>query len=282
LIFGKGGMPRLGIAGAAWATVAASAVVAALFFCLFLRRRNRKDWATWQSQGFNGSLAWRLVRYGFPSGFRFSVEMLAWTVFVFFVGRISAMDLAATNIAWRINGIAFFPIVGFSQAIAILVGNAQGAGKPEISMKVTWRGLIISQAWMIIMAVVFIAFPRELLGLFNAGAQGQSGGSAIIGETGVVLLRFVALYCLLDAFNYVFMGTLVAAGDTRWTLITSAGLHMVFIGALFIADQWRRTILTEWTIATAFVMVQSLFWLGRFLQGRWRTMQVIEPRVTEV
>ncbi|MBN1128876.1 MAG: MATE family efflux transporter, partial [Chitinispirillaceae bacterium] len=281
LIFGKAGIPRLGIAGAAWATVAASASVAVLFFLLYLRRSQRVKWGTWQSRRFDGALACRLLRYGFPNGMRFSVEMLAWTVFIFFAGRIGPLELAATTIAWRINGIAFFPVIGFSQAIAIMVGTAQGAGRPEVSLKVTWRGAIVSQAWMLALAALFLMLPHELFAVFNAGDSVYGGGNHAIAERGVVLLRFVALYCLLDAFNYIFMGTLVAAGDTRWTLIVSTILHALFITALFASDHWCRTLMAEWTIATVFVMVQALFWLGRFLQGRWKHLQVIEPVVVD-
>jgi multidrug resistance protein, MATE family len=278
LIFGKAGAPRLGITGAALATVAASFIVAVLFMILFLTRKNREAWGTWQSRDFEADLALRLFRYGFPSGMRFSIEMMAWTLFVFFVGRIGAMELTATNIAWRINGIAFFPVIGFSQAIAILVGNAQGAVQPSISLKVTWRGMLISQIWMFAIAVVFIAWPHELFALFNAGNSAMDGD---IVKVGVVLLRFVAVYCLLDACNYIFMGSLVAAGDTRWTFVMSVSLHILFSVALFAADRWGRTLMTEWTIATVFVMVQALVWMGRFLQGKWKTMRVIEPAVIE-
>jgi MATE family multidrug resistance protein len=279
LIFGKAGLPRLGIAGAAWATVAASMIVALLFLLLFLNGKNRDGWGMWQSRDFEPDLFFRLFRYGFPSGMRFSVEMMAWTLFVFFVGRIGSLELTATNIAWRINGIAFFPVIGFAQAIAILVGNSQGAMQPHISWNVTWKGIFVSQVWMVVMATLFLAFPHELFALFKAG---NSGGEGLdIATTGVVLLRFVALYCLLDAFNYIFMGSLVAAGDTRWTMVMSVVLHVLFVAALLGADRWGRTLMIEWTIATVFVMVQALVWMGRFFQGKWKTMQVIEPAVIE-
>ena len=48
--------------------------------------------------------------------------MLAWTAFLMFVGE---MDIAATNIAWRINMFAFFPIIGISIAVQTIVGQAQ-------------------------------------------------------------------------------------------------------------------------------------------------------------
>ena len=86
--------------------------------------------------------------------------------------------------------------------------------------------------------------------------------------TGVVLAPVRRALRLLDGFNYIFVSALVAAGDTRWTLIVTTVLNAVFIAALFAADHWRRTLYAEWTIATAFVMVQAFFWFGRFMQGK--------------
>jgi|WetSurMetagenome_2_1015567.scaffolds.fasta_scaffold00856_4 multidrug resistance protein, MATE family len=275
LIFGKFGFPRLGITGAALATVSAQALVALMFTALFLRRPNRERWATWRARRFDGGLFARLVRFGLPGGLRFSLEMAAWTVFVFYIGRIGAPDLAATNIAWRINGIAIFPVMGLSQAVAILVGNAQGAGRPDASTAAAWRGTALSQAWMLVMAAMFVAFPESLFGIF----AGKDPASEQFLRLGPMLLRFVAVYCLLDAFNYVFVGTLVAAGDTRWTLYASIALNAAFVVSLAVADVFSRTLFTEWALATIFVMIQAVLFLIRFLQGKWRDLRVVESQM---
>jgi MATE family multidrug resistance protein len=281
LIFGKFGLPRMGITGAGLATVASQALITVVFGVLFLWKTNRGAWATWRSRAFDARLFLRLVKFGFPGGIRFSIEMAAWTIFVFFIGRIGIIDLAATNIAWRINGIAFFPIIGLSQSVAILVGNAQGAQRPDVSFRVTIRGMIVSQLWMIVMALVFIAIPGPLFGIFVTADAVPKESLLRFAHLGEVLLRFVAAYCLLDACNYVFVSALVAAGDTRWTLYASIVLNGAFIGGLLAADTWSRTLYTEWTIATVFVMVQALVWFARFLQGRWKGLRVIEPAVVD-
>lgn len=281
LIFGKLGLPALGITGAALATVSASGIGSLVFLALFLLKRNRLEWGSWSARAFNTVRFARLIKFGFPSGIRFTVEMAAWTVFVFFVGRIGGSDLAATNIAWRINGIAFFPIIGFAQAVSILVGNAQGAKRPEISKKVVWRGLLVSQVWMLIMATVFVALPGPLLSMFNTHDPIQAVSFAALAEKCTVLLRFVALYCLLDGFNYIFVNALVAAGDTRWTLIATLILNAIFVTALLAVDTWHRTLYMEWVVATAFVMVQALVWFARFKQGKWKDFVVVEPKVVE-
>jgi MATE family multidrug resistance protein len=94
-------------------------------------------------------------------------------------------------------------------------------------------------------------------------------------------LRFIALYCLVDALNYVFIAALVAAGDTKWTLYASVIINMIFFAGLALADAFFKTLFAEWAIATGFVMIQALLWLGRFLQGKWKGFRVIEPVVVE-
>jgi MATE family multidrug resistance protein len=278
LIFGKFGFPRLGVTGAALATVGSQALIALAFAFLFLRRANRRQWSTWRSAAFDKALFFRLVRFGLPGGMRFSLEMAGWTVFIFFIGRIGSIDLAATNIAWRINGIAIFPVTGLSAAVAILVGNAQGALRPDISARVMWRGTILSQGWMLVMAIVFVVFPRQLFGIF-AGSDPASASQ--FASLGTMLLRFVAAYCLVDAFNYVCVSTLVAAGDTRWTLYASIMLNVLFFAGLAAADKWQRTLFAEWAIATAFVVLQAFMFFGRYMQGKWKGFRVIEPAVGE-
>lgn len=276
LVFGKWGFPACGVAGAAWATVSAQSVIAVLLGGRFLRRRHRRQYGTWSGRAYDRDMMHRLVRFGLPGGFRFSIEIAAWTVFLFFVGRIGTLELASTSIAWRINGVAFFPIVGLSEAIRTLVGQAQGQGRVEESVRVTVQGVLLSEAWMVAAAALFVVAPRPLYHLFqDANAVDPSQFAAIV-ETGVVLLRFVAVYCLLDALNIVFSGMLQAAGDTRWTLWMALVMHGIFLAGLIIADTLKLGLYAEWSMATVFVMAIALVWLWRFRSGAWKQIRVIE------
>ena len=271
-IFGRAGMPALGVAGAAWATVLSQGVIAALFTALFLRGRYRSRYATWDGRGLDRKMMARLARFGLPSGFRLAIELLAWTAFLMFVGRIGTTELAATTIAWRINGIAFFPVVGLSEGIRTLVGQAQGRQRPAESVHITWQGLLVSEIWTFLPVLAFLVFPKELYGWF----LGNAAGTEPIAARGVVLLRFVAAYCLLDTANMVVQGSLLAAGDTRWTFWVSLGLHAAFFAGLLVADRAGWGLYPEWALATVFVMTTALVWLARFRTGVWRQIRVIE------
>jgi MATE family multidrug resistance protein len=275
LIFGKLGFPELGMAGAAWATVIAEGVLAVVLLALFLMPRYRDQFGTWRLR-FEAPLLARLIRFGLPNGARFAIELLAWCFFLFFAGRLGKEEGWATNIAFTINGFAFFPVVGLSEAIRVLVGHAQGQQRPHLAMRCAWKGLALAELWMLGLAALYFYLPGPLVGMFHDQRAMSADEFARLSAMCVALLRFVALYCLLDGVNITIMGALLGAGDTAWTMVVSVMLHLVFLTALFVLDQIKPDLMIEWAALTAFVMVQAFFWLGRFLSGRWRHVQVIE------
>ena len=272
LVFGKLGLPEWGVAGAAVATVSAQLLSAVAFVVAFLSKGNRVAFHTWQGRRWDGEMMARLLRFGLPNGFRFFTEIAGWSCFLVFVGRIGTTELAATSIAWRINGVAFFPIVGLSEAVRVFVGQAQGRNDPDYSAHVTWQGMLLAEIWMVGTAALFLLFPRQWYAFF----LGTGPSAAAVTQLGVVLLRYVAAYCLLDAVNILVCGALVAAGDTRWTLWASVTAYSLFTATLFAADRWRLGLHTEWWIATVFVMVLAGVWLLRFFSGRWKHIRVIQ------
>jgi len=276
LIFGVAGFPEMGISGAAVASVAAHGVSTTLLALMFLHRSHRQQFGTWSDRSLDGPLFRRLCWYGFPNGVRMVVEIAAWAMFLVFVGRVSTSGLAASNIAWRLNGLAFFPLVGLAIALSMLVGQAQGAGRPDVSAAVTWRGLILAELWMLAAALLFVLVPRPLLAPFLSAERLGPEQAALLTEMGVILLRFVAAYCLLDGLNIVLMAVLQGAGDTRWTLLASGVMHGLFLAVLLVLDRLDAGLYRLWAAAMLFVMVLGLVWVWRFAGGAWRPMRVIE------
>jgi MATE family multidrug resistance protein len=95
---------------------------------------------------------------------------------------------------------------------------------------------------------------------------------------GVLLMRFVAVYCLLDGCNVIFVSSLQGAGDTHWTFVTALLLNLAFVAGLGWMDYYHATLYQLWGLATFFVMFQAVVWLLRFRAGAWKQMRVIEQR----
>lgn len=253
LVLGLFGLPRLGLAGAAFATLSAQAVCTALLLRSFH-----------QSDGFRHvaerSIPWKEMRaflfVAAPQGMRIAVELLAWSAFLVFLGRLGVEQLAASSIAFRINGMAFFPALGLGQAAGILVAQAVGAGRDSDIAPISWQALFLAEFWMLSFALLFLLAPRPLLALFHVVNPDTVGH-------GVIILRFVAIYCIFDAANVIVASVLAALGDTRWTLGVFLVATTAFIASLFIADARFPTVATEWSLATIFVISTAITWLVR-------------------
>lgn len=269
LILGEWGMPRMGIAGAALATVFAQMVGSILFTALFAK-----------SAGFSDAIArrfnWMAFRHflslAAPLGLRISGELAAWTLFLVVIGRLGTVDLAASSIAFRINGAAFFPALGLGQAAGILVGHARGAGKDNDVPAIAWQSLAVCEVWMLLMAVLFASASAPLVSIF----AGTGPESAQIITTGALIMKFVAIYCLFDAANIMIGCVLASAGETHWIARAFFISSSIFIALLLLLDLLMPNLVAEWTLATLFVFATALIWSLRFQTGTWRKMVVIE------
>jgi MATE family multidrug resistance protein len=279
LINGIGPFPELGITGAAIATVSAFAVIVMILSILVFSPANRARFSTWESRAFDKELFGRLMRFGLPSGTQFFLEIFGITFFIQMLGRLGDLELAASNIVLSIATLSFLPMVGFHIGNATLVGQAIGRGQAEEGVYSTTSALHITMAYMVLVSVLFILTPEPLLSLFNAQGHDPVHTTAFM-DLGVILLRFVAVFCLFDALNLVFSGALKGAGDTRFIMWTIAALSMgVMITPVYFAVEiFGAGIYVAWTLATLYICALGLAFMLRFQQGKWKEMRVIEAQ----
>jgi MATE family multidrug resistance protein len=274
-IFGHWGFPAWGIAGAGWATVAGSATSAVLALVLFFRPKFRTTFQTLTSWRFEGGLFCRLMRFGFPNGLQWMLDGLAFTVFLFLIGRLGDVELAATNIAFSINMLAIIPMLGIGQAVSVLVGQRLGQDRPEIAERTTWTGF--SLAWMYItgVAVLYAGTP----GIFMYFFQNEDSKWELVARTVPVLLRFVAVYSVFDSMNLVFSFALRGAGDTRFVTVVALGMAW----PLMVVPTWAAWyfgwgLYWAWAFASAYIIALGFTFLLRFRVGKWKAMRVIEAQ----
>jgi MATE family multidrug resistance protein len=275
LIFGRFGFPELGITGAAISTVVSGVVSFFVFAVLILRRENNRVFAIYSGWKPNFELLRRILRYGLPNGVQFFIDIFGFTVFILLIGRLGMVELAATNIAFNINSIAFMPMVGLGMAISILVGQFVGEGRVELASRSTASGAVICFLYMGLIALSYLLVPDFYVGFFTA--KSTSGSFEEIRRIAVVLLRFVALYSIFDTMNIVFAAGIKGAGDTRFVmimiLVVSTGVLVV--PTLLALLVFQAGIYTAWIFVTAYVCILGFGFLLRFLQGKWKSMRVI-------
>ncbi|MBM4068595.1 MAG: MATE family efflux transporter [Planctomycetes bacterium] len=277
-IFGHWGFPAMGIAGAGWATVAGTSVSAVLALALMLRARHRAayDSADWR---FNGALCRRLMKFGLPNGLLGALDVLAFTVFFFLVGRLGEVEFAASSIALTLNMISFLPAFGLGQAISVLVGQRLGENRPDLAERTTWTGLWLAFIYMSVVAGIYLLMPDALTRLFESDEDPAKWGQ--IAPLVPFLLRFIAVYSLFDGVNLVFSFALRGAGDTRFVTTVAVALAwpvMVVPTWAVCAYGWGLT--WAWTFVTTYILLLAVVYWLRFRQRRWQSMRVIDMKLT--
>ena len=275
-IFGNAGLPEMGIRGAAWATVISGAVSFFIYLFLFSRRSFNRMYHTLKGWRWDRSLFKRLLRFGLPSGIQFFLEVMGFTVFLLVVGRLGTNELAATNIAFNINTLAFMPMIGFGIAISVSVGQYLGDEKPELAEKSVYSGAHLTFFYMFVIAAFYVLIPEAFIAPFAARADPESFEP--IRRLVVVLLRFVALYTIFDTANIVFASAIKGAGDTRFVMVMIIALSL---GVLVLPSFLALVVLgagiyVAWIFVSAYIMILGGSFFLRFLSGKWKSMRVIE------
>jgi len=277
LIYGIWIFPELGILGAALATVF-SWTTATLMLGLFVfARENNRTFKTWQNRQFDADLFRRLLRFGVPSSLQFSLDVFAFSFFVLMVGRIGKAELVVTNIAISLDSVSFRPLTGFALGASTLVGQALGRNRPDEAVAAARATMVIVASYIAVFILTFVFVPQPLLELFRPRDISPESFAAIK-DMGVVVLRFVAAYLLLDGLYMISTAVLKGAGDTRF-IMWSMGVLSIFgmILPIYIGiEVFGRGLYFAWGCTVFFLLQLATITCWRFYQGKWKTMRVIE------
>jgi MATE family multidrug resistance protein len=200
------------------------------------------------------------------------------------VGRLGTASLAATNIAFNINTLAFMPMIGCGIAISILVGQYLGSERSDIARTAVYSGFHLTFVYMASIAAAYVFLPDLFVSPFAHYADPE--GFAEIYGYSVVLLRFVAIYCLFDTMNIIFCSAIKGAGDTRYVMIMTTILSVIvlIIPVYLTVEVLEAGLMVAWVFATAYVISLGVTFYLRFLGGKWKSMRVIEqgPQVPKI
>ncbi len=275
MIFGVGGFPEMGIAGAGWATAAGSWASAIVALILFFNKSNREHFQTVSGWRPERDLFGRLLKFGGPAGFQVFLDVLVFFVFVQLVGQLGEAQTGAMTLTVRLNMVAFLPMMGMGQAVSILVGQRLGADQPDIAEKSAYTGLRWIFGYMAVIASIYLLFPRAIVSAFESSREIEH--FARVAAMVPSLLACVAVYSLADSVNVTFSFALRGAGDTKYvSKFTFLLAWPIMVIPTYLLVRNGGTILWAWSFASAYIVAMAVCFGLRFRTGKWKSMRVIE------
>ena len=208
LIYGRFGLPALGVNGAAYATVL-SRLALALFLggVILYREREHPSGLRDAPVEFEWTRVRAILRVGVPAAGQTLLEVGVFAAVSALAGRIAPAAVAAHQIVLNIVGTIFMVPYGFGTAAAVRVGQAVGRLDAAGVRAAGWTALGLATAVMALSAAAFVAAPEALIRLFSSDATVLS--------VGVRLLFIAAVFQLFDGVQAVATGALRGLGSTR-------------------------------------------------------------------
>jgi putative MATE family efflux protein len=255
LVFGAFGLPGLGVAGAGFATTAATLTGVGGFMRLSRNAPTRAARA-------EHSDAKLVFAQALPSGIRQLCIALGFTTLIWMIGQVSTTALAAANVMINLTLVAMLPGLGLGQAAATLVGQALGRGDAEDARRWGWDVVRVGIAVLAAIGLPMVLAPDQLMGLFVSDPQTI--------ELARFPLRLMGATIWLDGCGLVLSQAMLGAGDSRRIMVVGIALQLVLLPLSFVAGPVLGFGLAG--IWTAFVVIraaQAGTFASMWRAGRW-------------
>lgn len=211
-IYGRLGMPALGVAGSALATSISRWALALGMLAAGWRHLGHRL-RPWRRESTDRGALGRMLRIGMPIGSQMFFEYGVFAMVGALMGRIGTLAVAGHQIALNLSSVVFMVPQGVGAAAAVLVGQAIGAEDPARARRAARGAILLGGGFMVGAALLFILAPASLAGLYTPDQSVQSVARSLIVLGG--------LFAVFDGLQAVAIGVLRGIGDTRAPVLIS-------------------------------------------------------------
>lgn len=210
LIFGRFGVPRLEVTGAAIATVIGRWFMVALLLAIAWRDL-RPHLVHLRMDTFRVAPLGRMLALGLPIGLQQFLEYSAFATVGLMMGTFGPMQVASHHIALNLAALTFMVPLGVAAAGAVRVGHAVGADDQPRARRAARIALVLGTGFMTTTAALFLLLPRPLAALYTNDLAVIAIAASLIPIAGV--------FQVFDGLQAVGAGVLRGLGDTQVPLI---------------------------------------------------------------
>lgn len=265
LIYGKFGLPRLGVTGAGIASASAAVVGVSLHFYVGLRGARR--------QGFLHALPSRaelsnMLRISFPTSLQQLFFAAGMTATMAMLARAGTDTAAATKVLMDLSLAALLPAMGFGMAGTTLV--SQALGRRDAPDALRWGGEVarVAALTVFLLSLPVLLAPEAVLARFLSDAGTVAMAAAP--------LRIMGLTMFVDAAGLVLQSCLIGAGDSRRVMLVSLLMQWaVFLPCVAVLVLWLSLGLVEvWLLQALYRLAQAAVFYSLWQRGRWMSIKL--------
>ena len=250
MIFGWFGMPAMGLAGAALATVISQYIGALVVAYLCIRKEKDID-IGFRYMKPDFKIIRDIYAVGIPSIIMISISSV--TIFSMnqILAKFSITAVALLGIYFKLQSFIFMPVFGLNNGIIPIVGYNYGAGNKERMRETIFLGMRYAVTIMLIGTLIMMVFPDKLLGMFNASDQMM--------DIGRVAFRIICISFPFAAISIISIGVFQAIGKGTLSMIISIIRQLVVLVPLaYLFSLTGNLSMVWWSVIIAELVAVSI------------------------
>lgn len=267
LIYGHLGFPALGVAGASIATVIGQFVAFAIAISVILRGNGFLKLEPRLGFKPDRAVLGDMLNIGLPAMVEQLVMRTGIIIYAKTVASLGTVAYATHQVCMNIQALSFMTGQAFAVSATTLMGQSLGKRRIDMAQAYTRRTRTIGFVFSMILAVIFVFFGSNIVGLYNSNPE-------IIRIGGQIML-IVAFLQPFQSSQFIVAGGLRGAGDTKTTAA------IIFITVLLVRPIFAIVMIRAglglygaWFALAADQMLRSALVLARFNGGKWKTIKL--------
>lgn len=267
LIFGKFGMPEMGIKGAALASVIAEGSSFLFIFIYTIKKVDINKYNLFGFQKFELKTMKRLINVSLPVMLQNFIAIGSWFIFFIIIEKMGEKELAISHIVRSIYMVMMIPLFGLSSATNTLVSNLIGEGKQNEVLGIIKKIVIMSFGFTFILSLICYFFPVWIIGFYTNDQQ-------LLVET-IDSLRIVNLTMFFFCISSILFNGVTGTGNTRTSfLIEMLNITIYLISAYYIAIEMKASLPIVWASEFIYFGFLGIFSYWYLKYGNWKKKRI--------
>ncbi len=264
LIYGKMGLPALGIRGAAYGLLTARILEMGILIGIIYLKRYELAVRPRDLRGITRDFLVKFIRPVLPVIANEILWAVGVSMYTFFYGKMGRSATATVQIMEVLNGVFFAAFFGFGNACGTLIGNGIGAGREDLARRYAGQSIRYGVVGAFVMAILLYVTAPFFLGFFNVGED-------ILASAKLATLVY-ALYMPVKVINMVMIvGVCRSGGDTVFAALIDVlapwliGIPMAALGVYVL--HWPFHLVLALVFSEE--VIKAAFGIWRLRSGKW-------------
>jgi MATE family multidrug resistance protein len=266
LVFGKFGIPQMGVAGAGLGSTIATCFDLFFYFAVIQSPSYRSRYHLLKNLKFDFSVIKRIFRISMPVSFQNLFILLGFLSFMVITGFIGILEQAASQAVISTLFISLLPCFGFGIAVQTLVGNNVGSGKFRLAKIYGFETAKLATYYTLFLGFIFILLPQYVLLIITTNES--------IIKTAIPALQIAGFAQIFYALGVVMANGLQALGKTLYVMLAESITNLfIFVPlAYFFGIYLHWGLKGAWFALPIYIVIYSYVVWHKFKQGKWEIL----------